>query len=357
MTSLVNINILALGVVIAASLILGFVVFANNRRSVTNQFFLFFIIVNSIWAVVAYFTSRTVVYQSLNSADGQLWVSRVTICLATFQAYSFAMLMYVFPHEEQKIPPLIKWGFSSLAVVVAAVTLSPYAFKDAVLTATGYTAAPGPGIAVFGTFATAAVIAGIVILIRKIIKAPTPVEKTQLKYLLWGLVVMFIGIISCIFIPGVVFGNTSLIPLAGIFTLPFIVSTTYAIFKHHLLSVKVVTTEILTFVLCVISLADVVFSTSLFLIVFRIAIFLFVLIFGIFLIQSVVKEIQQREKSEELAKEVADKNLKLNEKTIELDKELAEIEKMNKYMVDRELKMVELKKEIDELKSKLLESK
>lgn len=43
---------------------------------------------------------------------------------------------------------------------------------------------------------------------------------------------------------------------------------------------------------------------------------------------------------------------KLKEVGTELEVRLADMEKMNKLMVDRELKMVELKKEIDELKSK-----
>ncbi len=164
---------------------------------------------------------------------------------------------------------------------------------------------------------------------------------------------MFAGIISFIFIPGVLFKTTTFIPLAGAFPLPFVIGASYAIFRHHLLSVKVVTTEVLTFVLCVISLADVLFSAALFLVIFRIVIFIFVLMFSIFLIQSVIKEVRQRERSEDLAKEVEDKNTKLNEKIMELNQELTEIERMNKYMVDRELKMVELKKEIETLKGKL----
>ncbi len=37
-----------------------------------------------------------------------------------------------------------------------------------------------------------------------------------------------------------------------------------------------------------------------------------------------------------------------------MDKQLAEIERMNKYMADRELKMVELKKEIEDLEQRVV---
>lgn len=42
----------------------------------------------------------------------------------------------------------------------------------------------------------------------------------------------------------------------------------------------------------------------------------------------------------------------VSERTVELNKKMAELEKMNKFMVDRELKMVELKKKIKELELK-----
>lgn len=47
---------------------------------------------------------------------------------------------------------------------------------------------------------------------------------------------------------------------------------------------------------------------------------------------------------------------KVNEKTKELQEKVEELEKFNKFSIDRELKMIELKKEIEDLKNKLKES-
>jgi hypothetical protein len=44
---------------------------------------------------------------------------------------------------------------------------------------------------------------------------------------------------------------------------------------------------------------------------------------------------------------------KIEERTSELNSKVNELEKMNKFMVDRELKMIELKKTVDELTKKL----
>ncbi|MCK4851996.1 MAG: HAMP domain-containing protein, partial [Candidatus Omnitrophica bacterium] len=45
--------------------------------------------------------------------------------------------------------------------------------------------------------------------------------------------------------------------------------------------------------------------------------------------------------------------LKVRERTLELREKLEELEKFNKLSVDRELKMMELKKEIERLKNKV----
>ncbi|MES3006037.1 MAG: hypothetical protein V4664_03770 [Patescibacteria group bacterium] len=51
------------------------------------------------------------------------------------------------------------------------------------------------------------------------------------------------------------------------------------------------------------------------------------------------------------SKELGDLNKKTQEESKKLKVNLAEIEKMNNLMVDRELKMIELKKEIETLKA------
>ncbi|KKS28538.1 MAG: hypothetical protein UU89_C0034G0007 [Parcubacteria group bacterium GW2011_GWC2_42_11] len=56
---------------------------------------------------------------------------------------------------------------------------------------------------------------------------------------------------------------------------------------------------------------------------------------------------------QEIKKHSHDLEQKVTERTMELNKKLEEIEKMNSLVVNRELKMIELKKEVGELKNKL----
>jgi len=53
-----------------------------------------------------------------------------------------------------------------------------------------------------------------------------------------------------------------------------------------------------------------------------------------------------------LVKELVQKGKEVEEAKIQVGRKLTEVERLNKAMVGRELKMVELKKEIQELKTK-----
>ena len=54
------------------------------------------------------------------------------------------------------------------------------------------------------------------------------------------------------------------------------------------------------------------------------------------------------------SKELGELNKKLKEEAETMKKNFSELERMNRLMVDRELKMIELKKENEELKGKIL---
>jgi len=62
---------------------------------------------------------------------------------------------------------------------------------------------------------------------------------------------------------------------------------------------------------------------------------------------------KQRMIEERLAKYSSELEAKVIERTKELEKRIEQLEILNKTMVGRELKMIELKKEIDSLKKKL----
>jgi signal transduction histidine kinase len=311
MGTITNTDLLSVGITIAASFVLGFVVFYQNPKSITGKLFLLFTVVNAGWSIFNYLN-----YQITNPAL-ILWFIRMVMFFAVLQAFSFFLLMYSFPQDEITFP---RWWIKFILPAVsltALLTLTPWVFSGLQIADNGMVSqpVPAPGIGIFAIVSIALVFWGLKLLISKINRA-APQQKTSFRYLLIGVSTMFAFIISLNFILPSLFHNTRFIPLSAVFTFPFVAFTAYAIMRHHLFNVKVISTEILVFILSVITLFEVVTANNFLIIILRASEFLLVLSFGIALIKSVIREVKQREQLETLSKELGGANEKL--KTLDL---------------------------------------
>ncbi|OHB25955.1 MAG: hypothetical protein A2542_01040 [Parcubacteria group bacterium RIFOXYD2_FULL_52_8] len=90
-------------------------------------------------------------------------------------------------------------------------------------------------------------------------------------------------------------------------------SIAYAISKHHLFDVKVIATEIMTFLLWLLLLFRIAFSTTYGDTLLNVLVFVFATIFGVLLIKSVLREVETRERVELLAKDLELANARLKE--------------------------------------------
>jgi signal transduction histidine kinase len=109
------------------------------------------------------------------------------------------------------------------------------------------------------------------------------------------------------------FDNYRYIFLGPLFSLAMVVSIAYSITKHRLFNVKIIATEVLIFVLWIFILLRFLISTTLQEQIINAILFVATIIIGILLINSVVKEVKQREKIELLAKDLEVANEKLKE--------------------------------------------
>lgn len=145
------------------------------------------------------------------------------------------------------------------------------------------------------------------------------VEHTQIKFVLIG---SSIPILVGLF-------NNIILLLLGIFdyqwigptsTLAMTVFFTYAIFRHHLFNLKVITTEIFSAALALVLFAQIFFADTLALRLISIGVFLGAAGFGILLVRSVIKEVENRENLEHLTDELS----AANEELKKLDKAKSE---------------------------------
>lgn len=136
------------------------------------------------------------------------------------------------------------------------------------------------------------------------------------------------------------------------------------LFKGRVFEIKIVINNILIAVISVILLIQAIIITDWSLKIFGFMAFFSFLIVGFMLSKVTKKEIQQREKVENLAKELTKLNRTLEdrvkERTQELEKNYNEIkekkdelEKFHNITMGRELKMIGLKEKIEELEKKL----
>lgn len=296
-----------IGMAIATTGILGFVVFLNNPRSSTGKAFLFFTLI-------------TLAYDTVNFLNHHVYVSeislvllRLTIAIAVWHVFSLFHLLYVFPSDTVRYP---RWYFLALVPAIAATSflnLTPFVFqgigevsRDGQIIHT----VNGPGIAVFAMVTLGLIFAALFILWKKSNQAKG-VVKRQFNAILAGAIFTFSLLILFHFIMPSLLKSPRFLPFEALFFFPFILGTFYAILRHHLLNARVLSTEILVFLLAAVMFFEVLLSPDMITLVMRSIISVLVLIFGILLVQNVIREMKQREKLQILTHELADANRKL----------------------------------------------
>lgn len=295
MSNFVHLDLLSVGLSIAAVGILGFILFFAKPKSATSKAFLFFSLITIFYGSVNYIS-----YQVANPTL-TLWFLRLVIFSAVLHAFSFYQLFLVFPNDRAEFSHAYKFFMVPLVIVTALLTLTPLMFSGISGGAVAGSVAQvskGPGIVLFLFTVATLIITGVGTLIKKFRHAEA-IERVQLRSMLIGVFITFSLIATFNFILPIIFKRVEFIPLGALFMFPFAAFTFYAIAKHHLLDVKVVSTEILTFVLALISIVEVIFADSPVVLIFRIGMFMVILSFGILLIKSVRREVILREKLQE----------------------------------------------------------
>jgi signal transduction histidine kinase len=302
-----NLDLFSVGIACASMVILGCSIYFYNRDSITSKAFLSLSLFASIWSVINY------LFYQFSDPKVSFWLLRGVMFFAVWFAFSVFQLLYVFPRTHIDFPRTYKRLLIPIVALASLLTLTPFVFRTVSSTsATGQiqTVANGPGIIFFAFIAIGLNLSGIGVLIKKTLKSEK-LERRQFQTVLWGIAITLTLILIFNFILPAFFNYPRFVPLGAVFILPFVLFTSYAIFKHHLMDIKIITTEILTFILAIVTLFEVIVSTDIFTIIFRLSVFLLILVFGILLIQSVLREVKQREQLQVLTKKLEEANTQL----------------------------------------------
>ncbi len=311
-----NFDLFTVGLAIAGIGVLGFTIYFSNWKSITNKTFVLMAISVFFWSIFNYLS-----YQ-VRSSEMALWFLRAEIYFAVWHAFFNFQLFYVFPKENVEFSKTYKYFLLPVVVFVGTLNFSPLVFERvASLTSTGRIneVTNGPGIAVFSGLVLFLLISALFQIVKKIIKAPNAEKKPLWLMLIGAMATISLLIIFNLLLPAF-FNNSRFISWGALFMLPFVLFSSYAIARHHLLNIKLLSTGILIFILAISSLFEIFLSQDWFAMALRFGIFLAVFTVGILLIKSVFNEVRQKERLEILDKELREANVKLQA----LDKARAE---------------------------------
>ena len=147
-------------------------------------------------------------------------------------------------------------------------------------------------------------------LIKKSLKTKSKLEKVQLLYIGIGTIVsLSIGLVINIIWPFFgIFNHYWLGPFLSIF---FVVFATYAIFKHHLFNIKVISVELFSALMSVFVLVDALLSKTKIEFILKFGLFMGVVGISILIIRSILNEIKTKEQLSKLSEELRGVNEEL----------------------------------------------
>lgn len=276
-----NLDLLSVGITIAAIALLGFTVYISNAKSVTNISFLLFCVVTMLWSFFNY-----VSYQ-IQDPEILLVTLRVVIFLGFWHAFTFFNFLYIFPREKIIFKP---WYFFVVLPFVSVMSLwalfGNLVFKEVNIIAGVAEPSVGKGIVFFVITVVLLVMFSFFFLIKSILVARKD-EKKPYIFILVGAVITFVLLLSCNLILPAVFEITRFIPLGAVTLLPFSAFTAYAIFKHKAFKVKNLGSSLMAFFLCVATFVEIIFAENTGQLILRSGIFLFVLLISIQFVKNI----------------------------------------------------------------------
>ncbi|MGB0757188.1 MAG: ATP-binding protein [Patescibacteria group bacterium] len=285
------------------NLFLVSLVLRSRARRQDAIFFALFGISQTIWIMVNFFAINSTHESILNFAK---W----TIAAAIPHPLLFYLLTKSFLHNKSVIGLKRGFLFLFLMVLMVFIARSPFLFTHLDTTRHVPTPVAGPGMLLFAIYSLAFISLAIVTLVRSW-RLAKGIVRQQWKFLGIGLITTVTLVLIFNFIYPVALQDLSSVRYGHLYTLPFVLFTSYAIIRHHLLNIRVIATELLVGALILVSLLEFITSPTLVDFIGNGLILTTTIVIGVMLVRSVVREIERRKQIESLAKELETANKKL----------------------------------------------
>ena len=287
---------------------LGLLIYIKNPHNATNKLFFLLSILINIYIVVNYFSLHSAGFGNQN----QLFWIRMVMVMTSFIGPVTLLLVHTFPQEHITLKPRYLILLSVLTIASAVASATSLVFKSLEYHNNAPIPIPGPGIVIFFLDFVGLFLVSFGVLIVRY-RHQVAEEKKKYLYLLLGVVISFSLTSFFTVILVVIFETSRFVvfgPFAPIILMAFVA---YAIVKHGLFDIKVIAAQLLTVIIGVILFSKIFIESSSEGMIIDIFIFFIMIILGIFLIKSVLKEVQQRERMQNLASELSSVNAELKQ--------------------------------------------
>ncbi len=282
---------------------LALLILANKRSSSINQTFSALVFFIGFWLSASLFVDLSL------SLTGIVFWAQTSIVWAAAIPALWVYFSYIFPRRKWlNLPKQIIMIIPSLVFLV----LSPTSLnvKTVEVTAEGARKIThGPLYVILFIYFLIFSAWGFIKLFQSY-KRSRGLIRIQIKYIFIGaLISTALAVCGAVIFPYL--GIEAVTNFASLTILFFIVFSTYAVMKHHLLEIRVMAAEVFTGLLVAVLLVNVISFETKEQFILNIGLFFAGVVFGVFLIKSILQEINVRRKIEEIAHKLKNANRKL----------------------------------------------
>ncbi len=292
-----NLTFIFLGSITGIIIVLGFIIYFQNRKSVTNFAFFLVSLNAALWGLFNF------LYNQPNLNDLALWFLRIHMFFSVWYAFSIFHLYLVFPNTDFRYPKIFKYFLLPLVIFVSILTLTPLVFEKIISfnpDGTIQDVKTNFGIAKFGITVLSLLIAFFIGFIRKIYTIKEPRLKLSSILVFIGASITFILHIILNFIFPNLFNNSYYVQFGLLYALPFILFTFYSILHYQFLNIRIISVDILISIILILTSLQILISGNFIEVLVRISIFIFILSTSLITLRSVRKEVELRERLEQL---------------------------------------------------------
>ena len=285
-----NLFLIIVGV---SNLILGFLIYFNNRKSLINRIF-------GIWACSLFLWSINALlfYVPDYSSSTSLILGRFLYETAIIIVVVLLYLVSIFPFNIGLGKLRLFLIFAPSAPLLLLTIGSDLIIQGAESTVYGNKVIFGSLFALYAFFIISYVALSVFVLFKKYKQGRGNI-KINIRYILTGIAISgFLGIMANIVLP--LFNIFDIAKFGSTSTIILVFLVAYAIAKHNFMDIRVIGTEFFAIVLSFILFINVIFSDNFNDLVIKIVLFVAVASITFLLVKSVVKEVRTRQKLEEL---------------------------------------------------------